>query len=99
MDPIIEKSIAVDGHLFTERRTAVRQRVYKGASIAFNNGYSVLECVVKNRSDQGARLAFGDALGVPPRFALQVAGEEEQRQAEVRWRGEREVGVRLQRRV
>jgi hypothetical protein len=96
MDPIFQKSIAIDGRLFAERRSAVRQRVYKGASIVFNKGYGVLECVMRNRSDAGARLAFGDTLGVPPRFALQVAGEEPQH-AEVCWRSAREVGVRLSR--
>lgn len=95
MTPITEKSIAVDGELFAERRAEIRHRVLKGGSLSFNNGYGALECVVRNLSDGGAKLVFGDVLAVPPRFLLSVSGEVPAREAEVRWRGETEIGVRL----
>ena len=95
MTPITEKSIAIDGELFAERRGEIRHRVLKGGSLSFNNGYGALECVVRNLSGQGAKLAFGDVLAVPPRFSLRVSGEAAAREAQVCWRGETEVGVRL----
>ena len=94
MMPITEKSIAIDGEVFADRRGAVRQRAFKGASISFNRGYGAVECVVRNLSADGAKLAFGDTLAVPPKFSLRISGEEP-REAEVCWRSPREVGVRI----
>ncbi len=93
MTPIIEKSIAMDGKIFADRRASARRRVFKGGRLSFNRGYGALECVVRNLSDNGARLSFGETSAVPPRFGLTIMGEEEARQATLRWRTAREVGV------
>jgi hypothetical protein len=76
-----------------ERRLSQRSRVLKGAVIRFNNGYGALECVVRNRSEDGARLAFGDTSAVPKSFELKIAGESMVRAADVRWRSLSAVGV------
>jgi hypothetical protein len=76
-----------------ERRTAPRHRVLKGGIIHFNRGYGALECVVRNLSEDGARLAFGDTTAVPNHFQLKVAGEMQSREAEVRWRLPLAVGI------
>ena len=94
MMPITQKSIAIDGELFADRRGEVRHRAFKGASITFNRGYGVIECVVRNLSADGAQLAFGDTLAVPPKFSLRISGESA-REAEVCWRSPREIGVRI----
>lgn len=95
MMPIIEKSIAIDGQVFADRRGVLRHRVFKGASLSFNRGYGAMECVVRNLSASGAKLVFGDALAVPPHFSLRISGEDHPRDATVIWRGAREVGVQL----
>ena len=77
----------------SERRTRSRHRVLKGAIIRFNKGYGALECVVRNFSENGAKLAFGDTTGVPNRFELKVAGEGQTRDAELRWRLPQAVGI------
>ncbi len=94
MMPITEKSIAIDGRIFAERRGALRHRVFKGAALSFNRGYGAMECVVRNLSANGAKLVFGDTLAVPPKFSLRISGEAV-REAEVCWRSPREVGVRI----
>lgn len=93
MEAITEKSIAIDGRLFAERRRETRQRVFKSGNIAFNGNTGVMECLVRNRSPRGAKLAFGDLVGVPPRFSLMISGQDAPRPAMVRWRGETELGV------
>jgi len=97
MDAITEKSIGLDGQVFAERRVAARRRVLKGARLSFNKGYGALECVVRNQSETGALLAFGETAAVPPFFALAINGEETGRQARVRWRTSTLVGVEFAR--
>jgi len=77
----------------TDRRSRQRHRVLKGAIIRFNNGYGAFECVVRNLSENGAKLTFGETSAVPAAFELKIAGEEEKRQARVRWRSSESVGV------
>jgi len=93
MLPIEERSIAIDGGIFAERRTELRRRAFKGASLSFDKGLGAFECVARNLSADGAKLVFGDALGVPARYSLRVFGDAGWREAEVRWRGPSEVGV------
>lgn len=78
-----------------ERRADQRSRMLKGGTLRFNRGYGALECVVRNVSENGARLAFGETSAVPPQFELRVGPDGEWRQAEVRWRTLTDVGVAL----
>lgn len=93
MSPITERSIAIDGELFADRRGETRRRVLKGARLAFNKGYGAMECVVRNQSERGARLVLGDTMGVPSRFDLEISGEGDLRPATVRWRTGEAVGI------
>ena len=79
----------------TERRSVHRTRVLKGANLRFNNGYSVFEGTVRNLTDGGALLAFGDATGVPGEFDMDIAGESMRRRAHVIWRETNRMGVRF----
>jgi hypothetical protein len=76
-----------------ERRATPRHRALKGATLKFNRGFGAFECVVRNLSEGGARLTFGDPLGVPTRFDLRIGPDGEWRPAQVRWRGASDVGV------
>jgi hypothetical protein len=76
-----------------ERRAEPRRRVLKGATLSFNKGYGAMECVVRNESQRGALLAFGETTAVPTSFELHVAGQHEPRRAQVRWRNLTSVGV------
>jgi hypothetical protein len=78
-----------------ERRSQPRRRVLKGAIIRFNKGYGAFECVVRNLSENGAKLTFGETSAVPAAFELKIAGDERMREARVRWRSPDSVGVFL----
>ena len=95
MTRITTQSIGLDGEVFEDRRAEPRRRVFKGATLTFNNGYGALECVVRNMGDHGARLSFGDASAVPPHFDLRISGEDHARPAHARWRTMTEVGVAI----
>ncbi|MGE0280007.1 MAG: PilZ domain-containing protein [Rhizobiaceae bacterium] len=92
MSPITEKSIGVDGAVFPERRADLRRRVLKGATVSFNNGYSSFECVVRNQSENGARLSLAETFALPKQFWLIISDERPVR-AEVRWSSMTAVGV------
>lgn len=96
MEPIVSKSIGIDGAVFEERRSEIRRRAFKGGTLSFNNGYGALECVVRNLSTRGARLVFGDTSAVPSRFELRISGEGLARNALVRWRTPTVVGIELE---
>ncbi|MBO6902510.1 MAG: PilZ domain-containing protein [Rhizobiaceae bacterium] len=93
METITQNSIGIDGKVFAERRAAPRRRALKGATLRYNRGYGALECIVRNLSDNGARLAFGETAAVPSEFDFWLAGVREPRRAAVRWRGLEDVGV------
>lgn len=75
-----------------ERRAALRRRVFRGATLSFNKGYGALEGVVRNESECGAMLNFGETSAVPSEFDLAVKGAMP-RSARVRWRDRTHVGV------
>jgi hypothetical protein len=89
----IEETATAAPETGAERRSQLRQRVLKGATIRFNKGYGALECVVRNLSENGARLSFGETTGVPAAFELKIAGGERLREAQIRWRTPDSVGV------
>jgi len=93
MSPITENSIGLDGEVFAERRSETRQRVFKGGRLSFNKGYGAMECVVRNLSTGGARLALGETTAVPNSFSLQISDGDEVRLVTVRWRTPAVVGV------
>lgn len=92
MRVIGQRSIGLDGKVFTDRRSNGRRRVLKGATISFNRGFSSFECIVRNESDEGARLSFGETFALPNRFVISIAGDGS-REAEVRWRNATQVGI------
>lgn len=76
-----------------DRRESPRRRVLRGATLTFNKGYGAFECAVRNQSETGAGLRFGDTAAVPAFFDLQINGETDHRQARVRWRNQTDMGV------
>lgn len=76
-----------------ERRVELRRRALKSGLLSFNNGYGAFQCVVRDISDGGARLAFGAALGVPSCFDLRVGDDGDWLPVSVRWRMGDMIGV------
>jgi PilZ domain len=55
-----------------EARRSERVRTHLRAQIIFNNRMSTLDCVIKNISSSGAKLAIADTLRVPNEFELHI---------------------------
>jgi hypothetical protein len=70
-----------------------RQRSFLQGRIMFNNRRSSLDCLVRDISDQGAKLKFSEAIAVPDVIELLIPSKNETYRARVRWRVGEEVGV------
>lgn len=77
-----------------DNRTTQRHRTLKGARIVFNNGFSTIECTVRNMSETGALLKVSSVVGVPDTFEL-VMGDGQKFACVVARRTATELGVSL----
>jgi two-component system cell cycle response regulator len=76
-----------------DKRRTRRQRVLKEGRIITLDNQSVVNCVVRDVSDTGARLKCGDQVAVPSEFRLQVGHERTVRPARTVWRRGNEIGI------
>jgi hypothetical protein len=86
---------ATEAHaeILEERRKKTRMRALKSARIVFNNRCSVLDCTVRNLSEIGCCLRFGDLIGVPDSFDLEIGATKHR--CQVIWRKDNRVGVQF----
>lgn len=71
----------------------LRTRTLKTAHIVFNDGGSVIDCVVRNLSSGGALLLLPSVFGVPETFELLIDSDGSLRAARTVWRGHGKIGV------
>lgn len=65
----------------------------KAGVIAYSGGYVTLQCVVRDFSDTGAKLAVEGSVEAPDTFSLQVEIDGVEVDCRVVWRRGKEVGV------
>lgn len=76
-----------------ERRTHPRHKVFIKGRIYFNNRLSSMNCMVREMSEQGARLEFSENVTLPDMFELYLPNKEEYFRAHVIWRKGRDIGI------
>jgi PilZ domain len=76
-----------------ERRHAARKRSFLQGRVYYNHHRSSVDCVVRDISDEGAKLVFGEAVAIPDEVELYLPGKEELHRVAVQWRRGSEVGV------
>jgi hypothetical protein len=76
-----------------DKRNARRQRMLKDAKIITTNERSVIDCVVRDISDTGAKLRCGDQVAVPKEFHLFLPQSRFFREARTVWRRGNEIGI------
>lgn len=74
------------------RRDAGRQRVLKGAYIAFNGHSATIDCTIRNFSERGACLKVASPVGIPDIFDL-VLDKTSVYHCRVTWRRATQIGV------
>ena len=76
-----------------ERRTSARQKAFLQGRIHFNNRRSSIDCLVRDLSEQGAKLKLSETVTIPEVMELQIPNRDESYRARVQWRTGQEVGV------
>lgn len=79
----------------TSERRAVRRRVLKSGTIAYNDRFKTLSCTVRDLSEGGARLRVDNPMFVPSQFVLLMEQDGFEADCEVVWRADKDVGVRF----
>jgi hypothetical protein len=78
----------------SEHRQAIRMRRLKDARLVFNDRKSVMNCTVRNVSEQGAKLLMAEPYQVPVEFELTISGTDPRPARKIWFRGG-EMGVKF----
>jgi hypothetical protein len=79
--------------IHSERRKHVRMTSYLGGRVAFNHLYATADCLIRNISPEGCRLAFDATMALPARFVLSIPCREQALNARIVWRDDKEAGI------
>jgi hypothetical protein len=74
-------------------RSAERIRSFLRAQIIFNNRMSTIDCIIKNISATGAKIALNDTFAVPTEFDLYIPQKSRGHHARLIWRDKDSIGV------
>ena len=76
-----------------ERRREHRVRSVLQGRVIYNGGNSAFDCIVRDLSQQGAKVQFSAAVALPQKIELDIPNRGERKPAIVRWRHEDLVGL------
>ncbi len=76
-----------------ERRRSVRNKSFLRGCVYFNKRRGAMDCLIRDISDEGARIIFSDAVSVPDVVELYSPQKEQIVRAHVKWRHGDEVGL------
>ena len=79
-----------------QQRRTPRLRSLIAARIVFNNGQSTFECLIRDLSESGAKLAISALAPVPDTFDLIIPRDNRIHRARAMWRRANELGVRFE---
>ncbi|GJE18060.1 PilZ domain-containing protein [Methylobacterium marchantiae] len=77
----------------SENRREARQRTFLKGRIIFNNGAASMDCLVRDMSSTGARLALTETATLPDVFDLFIPQKERTYKASLRWRRSDGIGI------
>ncbi len=78
-----------------DRRIAPRMRCLLQGRMVFNYKGSTLDCLVRNLSQTGARLAFNDPVALPHEFELVIEAQGVTYNARLVWSTGTAAGIRF----
>lgn len=76
-----------------ERRRSSRLKSFIKGTLRFENGRSCVDCLVRDLSDDGARLKLSAIVPTPDVLDLYMPSKDETRRIRIRWRRADELGV------
>lgn len=78
-----------------EQRNETRHRTLKPGLIVINDGYSTIECMVRNLSESGAQLMVESLLGIPDEFVLKLK-DGGSAKAKIAWKRGKTIGIHFE---
>jgi hypothetical protein len=82
-----------EGQTMGERRQAGRRKSFLRGLVYFDNKHGALSCLVRDLSDEGARIIFSENVTVPETFDLHILQKNQTLRARVTWRRGDEIGL------
>ena len=76
-----------------ERRNTPRQKSFLRGCIHFNDRRAAIECLIRDISEQGARLIFSSTVAIPDDVDLYIPQKDLTLHVHVKWRHGDEIGV------
>jgi hypothetical protein len=77
----------------TERRSTPRQKSFIRGRVLFDHRRLSRDCIVRDFSKIGARLAFSEATSLPDAFEVYVPSKDEYLQAHAKWHKGNDIGI------
>jgi len=75
------------------RRRDLRRRTLKRGLLILNEGYSTVNCVIRDISDSGVRVAVEGRFLAPDRMELMIVDADRKRPVEKRWQRDNQIGL------
>ncbi|MDR3476282.1 MAG: diguanylate cyclase [Devosia sp.] len=79
----------------SDRRNAIRHRCLKRGILVFNNGFSTVNCLVRDLSSTGARIEVDGSFDALEAFELRLVESGQQFKVEKRWQNGSKFGLRF----
>jgi uncharacterized protein YceH (UPF0502 family) len=76
-----------------DRRHTPRSRTFLQGRVFYNNRRQSADCIIRELTDDGARLTFTDPVGLPHVFELHIPNRDQTIRVETAWNHGTEVGV------
>lgn len=76
-----------------ERRQMPRHRTFLQGRVLYNNRRQSADCIIRELTDEGARLSFTDPVPLPHAFELHIPNRDQTIRVETVWNHGTEVGV------
>jgi hypothetical protein len=76
-----------------ERRRSPRHKSFLRGCVYFNKRRNAFDCLIRDLSDEGARIVFSETVIVPDVIELYIAQKEQTVRAHVQWRHGDEIGL------
>jgi hypothetical protein len=76
-----------------EQRQSIRKKSFLRGCVYFNKRHNMVDCLIRDISDDGARIIFSDGVNLPDQVELHIPQKGQTFSAEVQWRQRDEVGL------
>ena len=75
------------------RKASERSKQLKRVQIIFNNGICTIDAILRNLSEEGARIEVDNPQEIPDKFMLKFTSDFKTKQCLIVWRGDKYIGL------